>query len=171
MLYPNCTADLLGLKDVIVTRVENFNNQIHVWLESRLQMQVCPVCRHGTKRTHSYREQLVKDLPLQGLHCLLHVRKRRYYCPHCGTVFQERLSFLARYQRNTKRLTSKVLHDYSCEQSTASIAKRNGISTGTAIRIFDRVSYPLPKLPRVLSIDEFKGTQVGANFSAFSLIL
>ncbi len=33
MLYPNCTADLLGLKDVIVTKVENINNQIHVWLE------------------------------------------------------------------------------------------------------------------------------------------
>ena len=164
MLYPNCTADLLGLKDVIVTRVENFNNQIHVWLESRLQMQVCPVCRHETKRTHSYREQLVKDLPLQGLHCLLHLRKRRYYCPHCGTVFQEKLSFLARYQRNTKRLTSKVLSDYSCEHSTVSIAQRNGISAGTAVRIFDKVSYPMPKLPRVLSIDEFKGNAGGRKY-------
>jgi transposase len=164
MLYPNCTADLLGLKDVIVTRVENFNNQIHVWLESRLQMQVCPVCRHETKRTHSYREQLVKDLPLQGLHCLLHLRKRRYYCPHCGAVFQEKLSFLARYQRNTKRLTSKVLSDYSCEHSTVSIAQRNGISAGTAVRIFDKVSYPMPKLPRVLSIDEFKGNAGGRKY-------
>jgi hypothetical protein len=37
MLYPNCTADLLGLKDVIVTKVENFNNQIHVWIEPVLK--------------------------------------------------------------------------------------------------------------------------------------
>lgn len=50
MLYPNCTADLPELKkDVIVTRVENSNNQIHVGLEPRLQMQVCLVCRHETK--------------------------------------------------------------------------------------------------------------------------
>ena len=76
MLYPNCTVDLLGIKDIIVTKVENFNNQIHVWLEPKLQMQECPTCRHETKRTHSYREQLVKDLPLQGLNCLLHLRKR-----------------------------------------------------------------------------------------------
>lgn len=164
MLYPNCTADLLGLKDVIVTRVENFNNQIHVWLEPILQMQVCPACRHETKRTHSYREQLVKDLPLQGLHCILHLRKRRYYCPHCGTVFLEKLSFLARYQRNTNRLVSKVLSDYRCEHSTASIAQRNGISVGTAVRIFNRVSYPLPKLPQVLSIDEFKGNAGGRKY-------
>ncbi len=164
MLYPNCTADLLGLKDVIVTKVENINNQIHVWLEPALQMQVCPACRHETKRTHSYRQQLVKDLPIQGQHCLLHLRKRRYYCSHCGTVFQEKLSFLARYQRNTKRLTTKVLSDYSCEYSTASIAKGNGVSAGTAVRIFDRVSYPMPNLPTVLSIDEFKGNAGGRKF-------
>jgi transposase len=164
MLYPNCTADLLGLKDVIVTKVENLNNQVHVWLEPVLQMQVCPACRHETKRTHSYREQLVKDLPLQGLSCTLHLRKRRYFCPHCGTVFQEKLSFLARYQRNTNRLHSKILHDYGCEYSTASIAKRNGVSVATAVRIFDRVSYPLPNLPRVLSIDEFKGNAGGRKF-------
>ena len=164
MLYPNCTADLLGLKDVIVTKVEHANTQIHVWLEPVLKMQVCPACLHETKRTHSYREQLVKDLPLQGLHCLLHLRKRRYYCPHCGTAFQEKLSFLARYQRNTKRLTSKVLSDYSCEHSTVSIAQRNGISAGTAVRIFDKVSYPMPKLPRVLSIDEFKGNAGGRKY-------
>lgn len=164
MLYPNCTADLLGLKDVIVTKVENSSSQIHVWLESVLQMQVCPACRHETKRTHSYRQQSVKDLPLQGLNCILHLRRRRYFCPHCGAVFSEKLSFLARYQRNTSRLQAKVLHDYGCEYSTVSIAKRNGISPGTAVRIFDRVSYPLPNLPRVLSIDEFKGNAGGRKF-------
>ena len=63
MLYSNCNAELLGLKDVIVTKVENYNHLIHVWLEPILKMQVCPVCHHETKRTHSYREQLVKDAP------------------------------------------------------------------------------------------------------------
>lgn len=164
MLYPNCNAELLGFKDVIVTKVESFNNQIHVWLEPVLQTQVCPACRHETKRTHSYRMQRVKDLPLQGMHCILHLRKRRYFCPHCKTVFQEKLSFLPRYQRNTKRLAAKILHDYGCEHSTTSIAQRNGVSAGTAIRIFDRVSYPLPKLPRVLSIDEFKGNAGGRKY-------
>lgn len=164
MLYPNCNADLLGLEDVIVTKVENFNSQIHVWLESVLQTQVCPACRHETKRTHSYRIQMVKDLPLQGMQCRLHLRKRRYFCPHCGAVFQEKLPFLPRYQRITKRLAAKILHDYGCEHSSVSIAQSNGVSAGTAVRIFDRVSYPLPKLPRVLSIDEFKGNAGGRKY-------
>ena len=164
MLYPNCNAELLGLEDVIVTRIEHLKNQIHVWTEPVLKMQVCPACRHETKRTHSYREQPVKDLPLQGMHCILHLRRRRYFCPHCGYVFQEKLPFLPRYQRNTIRLVAKVLHDYGCEHSTKSIAESNGISPGTASRIFDRLSYPLPKLPRVLSIDEFKGNAGGRKY-------
>jgi len=110
-----CTLfDAYGLKDVIVNKVENFDHQIHVWLEPRLQMQVCPVCRHETKRTHSYRMQLVKDLPIQGMHCILHLRKRRYFSSHCKAVFQEKLS--------------------------------------------------LPKLPKVLSVDEFKGNAGGRKY-------
>jgi transposase len=164
MLLPNCTTDLLGLKDVIVLKVERTETQIYVWLEPKLQMQVCPGCHHETKRIHSYRPQLVKDLPLQGMQCILHVRKRRYVCPYCGKVFYERLSFLSRYQRNTKRLVAKIMHDYGCEYSSTSIARNNGISIATAIRIFDRVSYPLPKLPEVVSIDEFKGNAGGRKF-------
>ncbi|MGI6748269.1 MAG: transposase [Anaerovoracaceae bacterium] len=62
------------------------------------------------------------------------------------------------------RLISKVLSDYNSEYSTASIAQRNGISAVTAARIFDKVSYPLPNLPRVLSIDEFKGNAGGRKY-------
>ena len=164
MLYPNFTADLLGLEDVIVTRVENDGSKVHVWIEPMLKMQVCPSCHHETKRTHDYREQPVKDLSIQGLHCILHLRKRRYYCPHCGAVFQEKLSFLPKYQRNTKRLVAKVIQEFGSEHSTVSIAERNGISAGTAVRIFDKVSYPMPKLPAVLSIDEFKGNAGGHKY-------
>lgn len=164
MLYPNYTAELLGLKGVIVTKVERWGNSINVWIEPVLQTQVCPKCHHETKRTHSYRMQIVKDLPLQGLLCALHLRKRRYYCPHCKRVFQEKLPFLAKYQRNTNRLVAKVLHDYGSEYSTVSIARNNGISSSTAMRIFDKVSYPLPQLPRVLSIDEFKGNAGGRKY-------
>ena len=57
-----------------------------------------------------------------------------------------------------------MLSDYNSEYSTASIAQRNGISAVTAARIFDKVSYPLPNLPRVLSIDEFKGNAGGRKY-------
>lgn len=164
MLYSNYTSDLLGLEDIIVTKVISRDTEIHIYLEPKLQMQVCPTCRHETKRSHDYRLQAVKDVSLQGKHCLLFLRKRRYLCPHCRHVFLERLSFVSRYQRNTRRLVARIMEDYRVEHSTASISKRNGVSAGVATRILDRISYPLPKLPKVLSIDEFKGNAGGQKF-------
>lgn len=164
MLIKDYTSELLGLEGVIITNVVSEKSRIYVYGETKQQAQVCPACRHETKRTHSYQYQPVKDLPLQGKPCTLRLKKRRYYCPHCGKVFTEKLPFLARYQRNTKRLVAKVMDSYHKEYSTYSIASESGISSGTATRILDRISYPLPKLPKVLSIDEFKGNAGGRKF-------
>lgn len=157
MSYIDYTEDLLGLKDVIVTKIKEIDNEKHIYLDCKLQTQVCPHCHFPTKRVHSYRVQTVKDIPSFGKLTLLHIRKRRYYCPFCGHVFQEKLSFLNRYQRTTPRLLAQVLNDFRSSDSTKAIAKRNGISPGVATRMFRFVSYGNPKLPKVLSIDEFKG--------------
>jgi transposase len=164
MPYENYTEELLGLKDVMVKKVEKTDARIYVYLSTKLQAQVCPGCRFDTKRVHSYRTQPIKDLPLQGLFVTLYLSKRRYYCPHCGKVFTEKISFLPKYQRMTTRLRFKVMDDYRNEYSTAAIAKNNGISPGVATGIFDHISYPSPTLPRVLSIDEFKGNAGGYKF-------
>jgi transposase len=164
MLYTNYTEDLIGLKDVIVTRVEKVDGHARIFLKTKLQMQVCPNCRHETKRVHSYRTQPVKDLPLFGLKTILYLKKRRYYCPHCSKVFFEKLSFLPKYQRNTTRLYAQVVEAFHSEHSTKSIATMYNISPAVATRMFDRISYPKPKLPQVLSIDEFKGNAGGRKY-------
>lgn len=81
MLYSDYTGELLGLKDVLVTGVVNKEDILIIYLDSKLQMQVCPACGWETKRVHSYRTQAVKDLPMQGKRTILYLRKRRYYCP------------------------------------------------------------------------------------------
>ena len=164
MLNNNYTEEMLDLKDSFVTKIKNSELKCDIYVDCILQTQVCPNCRHETKRIHSYRTQTVKDLPIFGKQTHLHVRRRRYYCPHCKKVFQEKLTFLPRYQRNTNRLLYHVMEDFRYEHSTASIAKRNFISPGIATRIFDRISYPKPRLPKVISIDEFKGNAGGHKF-------
>lgn len=128
MLMKDYTKELFGLEGVIVTNVVSEASRIYVYGETKQQAQVCPACRHETKRIHAYQYQPVKDLPLQGKPCILQLKKRRYYCPYY------------------------------------SIASEIGISSGTAIRILDQISYPLPKLPKVLSIDEFKGNAGGRKY-------
>lgn len=157
MLYDNYTEDLLGLKGTILIGIKEIQNVKHIYLETRLEAKVCPHCYLPTKTTHSYRLQAVKDTEIGGLQGILHIKKRRYRCSSCGHTFYEKLSFLKSYQRHTQRVMAKVINDYRHEHSTKRIAEMNYLTPGIAARIFDRISYPKPKLPRVLSIDEFKG--------------
>lgn len=157
MLYDNYTEDLLGLKGVVLIKIEEIENVKHIYLETKTESMVCPHCHFETKKTHAYRNQIVKDTEIAGLQSILHIRKRRYYCKSCGHTFYEKLTFLKRYQRLTQRVMVKVINDYRHEHSTKRIAEMNHLSPGVTTRIFDKISYSKPKLSRVLSIDEFKG--------------
>lgn len=157
MLSTNYTENLLGIKDVIITDIKETDSEKHIYLDCMLKIQRCPHCFRETKRVHSYRNQVVKDVSIFGKHTYLHIRKRRYYCPHCGGTFLEKLGFLKRYQRTTQRLLMQVIRDFSDPLSIKYIAKKNNVSTGVATRMFDNVEYPRPKLPEIIAIDEFKG--------------
>lgn len=79
MLNKDYTAKLLDLVDVIITKVENFSEEVHVYLELPRIKHRCPACGALTDRVHDYRMQIIKDVPL-GRTTLLHLRKRRYRC-------------------------------------------------------------------------------------------
>ena len=92
------------------------------------------------------------------------LRKRRYRCPHCGKRFYGENTFLPGYHRMTNRLVKFVLNRLTDERSFTSVAREVNLSVSTIIRIFDLVSYPKAELPKVLSIDEFKGNTWGEKY-------
>lgn len=165
MLNVDYTAKILDLKDVIVTNVEKNDIELHIYLELPRRKHSCPQCGYETDSVHDYREQLVKDLPL-GRNTLLHLRKRRYRCEKCRKRFYEQNSFLPRYHRLTNRLAADIICSFSKLQSAKEIAKTHNVSNSTAIRYFDLVSHKCSALPRILSIDEFKGNAGGERYQS-----
>ena len=55
MLKKDYTAKLLNLEDVIITNVENFSEEVHVYLELPRTKHRCPACGALTDRVHDYR--------------------------------------------------------------------------------------------------------------------
>jgi transposase len=165
MLNLDYTAKLLNLEDVMITNVENLENEVHIHLELPRKEHVCPCCGATTNIVHDYRTQVIKDVPL-GRKTLLHLRKRRYRCPDCGKRFYETNTFLPRYYRITRRMLASVLNAFQKLHSAADIAKRYNISASTAIRYFDCIDYHCRELPEVLSIDEFKGNAGGEKYQS-----
>ena len=155
-MHSHCINNLINIKDVIVKKVVQDDDFVKIFLETKPKEHICPTCGSSTKRIHDYRMQVIKDLPFQLKHCYLVLRKRRYVCS-CGKRFFEKYSFLPRYFQRTSRLTYAIANALRSTESIFDISKRYNVSTATVSRILDTISFAKPQLPKVLSIDEFKG--------------
>ena len=164
MLAQDYTAKLLNLEDVIITKVENISNQLHIHIELPRRKHVCPCCGAVTDRVHDYRMQTVKDVPL-ARDTFLHLRKRRYRCD-CGKRFFEKNTFLPRYYRATSRLIAEIIFAFKKVISAKEIGCRYNVSSITATRYFNLFNKKLTMLPEVVSLDEFKGNSGGQKYNS-----
>lgn len=164
MLMTDYTAKLLNLEDVIITKVENISDQLHITIELPRRKHVCPCCGAETDRVHDYRMQTIKDVPL-ARDTFLHLRKRRYRCA-CGKRFFENNTFLPRYYRVTSRLVAEIIFAFKKVVSAKEIGYRYNVSGATAMRYFNLFNKKLTELPEVVSLDEFKGNSGGQKYNS-----
>ena len=164
MLMKDYTAEFLNLEDVIITKVENISDQLHISIELPRRKHVCPCCGAETDRVHDYRMQVVKDIPL-ARDTFLHLRKRRYRC-ECGKRFFEKNAFLPRYYRVTSRLVADIIFAFKKTVSAKEIGYRFNVSGVTAMRYFNLFNKKISKLPEVISLDEFKGNSGGQKYNS-----
>lgn len=162
-MHNHCINKLLNIEDVIVKKIIHSDSSVKIMIETNAREHFCPICSQPTKRIHDYRMQTIKDLPFQMKHCYLVLRKRRYLCS-CGKRFYENYSFLPRYFQRTSRLTAFIANALHATCSVTSVAHTCNVSTATVNRILDTISFDKPKIPSVLSIDEFKGNADGQKY-------
>lgn len=166
MLHKDYNTNILGLEDIILTGVEEFGNEMLIYITMKRRKHRCPICGKETAKIHDYRRQLVKDLPCSGHETYLVYNRRRYVCAGCGKRFREEVPFLPKYHQSTSRLITKIISDFRKMVSVKEICIQNNVSPTTASRYFSIINYKCSSLPEVLSIDEFKGNAGGQRFQA-----
>jgi hypothetical protein len=72
----NFITQLLNLKGIKVTKISHGNSFVKIYITTEPRKHTCPACGSKTSRIHDYREQTIKDLPLQFKHTYLVLRKR-----------------------------------------------------------------------------------------------
>lgn len=156
MLCNNYIENLVGFKDIIVNDVKN-DDEITIHLENKVKEHKCPNCNKTTVSIHDYRFQMIKDISILGKKTFIYLRKRRYVCKLCNKRFYEETSYLPKYHRMTSRLAKYIISQMNSTHSMTSIAKHCNVSVFTVARVFKYINYSNTYLPKVLSIDEFKG--------------
>ena len=158
-------SKLLDIEDAVVDGVFHEPDRVTVSFSLKRHMHRCPNCGTDTDIVHDYRIQIVKDVPIMGKGLIWKYRKRRYVCPVCGKKFYEKMHLLPKRHRITNRtcfLSIVMLENRVCEKQ---IAKDLNVSQSTVHRWMNMIEYDKPELlPRVLSIDEFRGNADGEKF-------
>lgn len=163
----NFISEILEIKDLIIENVETTAEEVHIFFKLERHDHICPVCGAITNKIHDYRTSIIKDAPLHGKHTFLHYKKRRYHCSACNHHFKESFNLLPKQCRITNRLGFLAIHLLRENQNVSSVARQTGISASTIFRRMEDIKYPKPTtLPRVLSIDEFRGNAGGQKFQA-----
>ena len=158
------SAKLLDMEGIEILEINN-NSVIDIKFRIKRIDHECPQCRTLTNIVHDYRLQRVKDIPFQGKPVRWLLEKRRYRCPLCGKRFYEKNYLLPKFHRITNRMAMLCLNELQYKCSRKDIAQRLGISQSTVARWLQLVDYGKPpSLPKVLSIDEFRGNTDAGKF-------
>lgn len=160
-----------GLKDVLVTKVEEIEGKYALFIEMPKRSHVCPACQSITSKVHDYRIQKINHLKWFERLTVLYYKRRRYVCS-CGKRFSEKTSFIERYQRFSKEWNQAIQILAVKSPTFKSIAEKMGTSSSTVIRRFDQVAEQQlvsgVTLPKAIAIDEYKGD---TNAGKFQLII
>lgn len=165
MPYCNYSRNIPLFKGLTVKKfLENSDGSFSAYLEMPKTDHICPHCGNSTSYIKDYRTQIVKDAQMFVQDVFIHLRKRRYFCKHCGHYFTEANPLVYRYQHFTSRFYLLAYKEYREMQPFKAVSKRFSVSVTSIIRWFDKINHPLPKLSVCFSIDEFKGNANNEKF-------
>ena len=165
MLQTHLIAELLDMEAFDFEGLEQNEKQIVLKVRMQRQTQECPACQTPCDQIHDYRIQRVKDSPIQGKLVIWQYRKRRYRCSCCGKRFYEGNYLLPKRHRITNRLAAYGIDQLQKKRSRKEIAVSLGVSESSVCRWMNLMEFGKPSLlPRVLSIDEFRGNTEHEKF-------
>ena len=165
MLQTHLIAELLGMEGYDFEKVTQSETNIVLTVRMKRRAQECPACRTPCDQVHDYRTQRVKDSPIQGKIVVWEYRKRRYRCSCCGKRFYEGNYLLPKRHRITNRLAALGIDQLRKKQSRKEIATSLGVSESSVCRWMNLLEFGKPPLlPKILSIDEFRGNTEHEKF-------
>jgi len=100
--------EILGLPELTIERAAVQETEIHLYVKLRTESAICPQCHQECRELHQNAVRVIRDLPLSGKPCYLHVSTRRFWCPRCGLPVPEPLEFVDPYRNYTKRYEAHI---------------------------------------------------------------
>ena len=113
----------LILPELKLIKIEQISNKtIHYHCEKNTTWEVCRKCPTKSYTIHDHRTVTIRDTKLQYKHIKLIIKKRRFRCPKCKSVFTEIINGIRQRHRTSEKYRSDLLFNYTNFNNTKSVA-------------------------------------------------
>lgn len=150
---------ILGLPQLCIDRIEVQETRIDLHVRCDTECGICPRCHRASWEVHEHLPvRVLRDLPLSGKACYLHLYRRRFWCPVCDQAFAEPVEWVEPYRHATCRY-EEFLYERVRRNTVSAVAMLEGLSYDIVEGAFLReVTRRLPSEPlrgiQRLGIDE-----------------
>lgn len=136
--YPILT-ELLNLTNLKVIHYQLVGeNRINLFVESTLDIALCPDCHQASNTLHDHGEPLlIRDLSIWDRWCWLRWIPRRFKCAVCRKTFVEQLAWREAGRDYTLRYEEHI-YQRTRKEAILQIAKDERLSEEAVQGIFDR---------------------------------
>jgi len=123
MTPENYLSRKLMLPHLKLINVEKISNKtLHFHCQKETTWEVCRKCPTKSYQVHDYRTVTIRDRKFALKNVRLIIKKRRFRCPNCKSVFTESIDGIRSGHRTSEKYRNQLLYDYKNFNTTKSVA-------------------------------------------------
>ena len=127
------------LPDLKILKIEKISASHRKFIcEKTTEWEVCRKCPTKSYSVHDRRNVLIKDQKLKNKNITLQIRKRRFRCPNCKSVFTESVQGIKVGYRTTENYRGQLLHDFKRYHCTTDVAYQNRCSSTLVTQVVNQ---------------------------------
>ncbi len=92
------------------------------------KFEVCPKCAAKCSVIYDHVYSTIRDVPLRGKNVILKIKKRRFKCKKCSSIFREPVNGIRKGFRTTQRYRRNLMHDSSTFDTLKKVARKHRCS-------------------------------------------
>lgn len=143
-----------------VKQLPSSNKRFKVFLvEKESTREYCPKCATEATTIYDHVISTIRDSPLQNRNILLKIRKRRFLCSGCKSIYREPVRGIRKGFRTTQRFRNHLMRQSSNYMTLDRVARQNKVSDWLVYKTyFEQLDLEIRKFkspwPKTIGIDE-----------------
>jgi transposase len=153
-------SKLLSLPEVkLLGKKNTSHNVVEFEALKTSPFEVCPKCATKSSKVYDHVYVSIKDTPIRDKLVFLKIKKRRFQCPNCKSIFREPIQGIQKGFRSTRRFRTHIQWCASNFSDLKRVMNKCKCSSGMVYKAYyEQLNLEVKKLqypwPKTIGIDE-----------------